>query len=160
MKICIVYKGVQVAPKQGFQKYVWVTIVLRSTLDLYIFPQLDYHFRFFLFRHWKVILINRKNGNNQRSIKLPNTFRSQTPKGKKDGLKAMTPQSKHYKQKAKRTVSFPNICQTAIQNKNFTRTYMQRHTDSKPQQKHRLKTVNKYIITARGWGRWVGVWGA
>ena len=32
--ICIVYKGVQVAPKQGFQKYVWVTIVLRSTLDM------------------------------------------------------------------------------------------------------------------------------
>ena len=32
--ICIVYKGVQVAPKQGFQKYVWVTIVLRSTLDI------------------------------------------------------------------------------------------------------------------------------
>ena len=34
MKICIVYKGVQVAPKQGFQKYVWVTIVLRSTLEM------------------------------------------------------------------------------------------------------------------------------
>ena len=32
--ICIVYKGVQVAPKQGFQKYVLVTIVLRSTFDL------------------------------------------------------------------------------------------------------------------------------
>ena len=31
---CIVYKGAQVAPKQGFQKYVWVTIVLRSTLEL------------------------------------------------------------------------------------------------------------------------------
>ena len=33
--ICIVYKGVQVAPKQGFQKHVWVTIVLRSTLDIF-----------------------------------------------------------------------------------------------------------------------------
>ena len=33
--ICIVYKGVQVAPKQGFQKYVWVTIVLRSTLEIW-----------------------------------------------------------------------------------------------------------------------------
>ena len=32
--ICIVYKGVQVAPKQGFQKYVWITIVLRSTLEI------------------------------------------------------------------------------------------------------------------------------
>ena len=30
----IVYKGVQVAPKQEFQKYVWVTIVLRSTLEI------------------------------------------------------------------------------------------------------------------------------
>ena len=35
-EICIDYKGVQVAPKQGFQKYVWVTIVLRSTLDMSI----------------------------------------------------------------------------------------------------------------------------
>ena len=35
--ICIVYKGVQVALKQGFQKYVWVTIVLRSTLDTQIY---------------------------------------------------------------------------------------------------------------------------
>ena len=33
-RMSIVYKGVQVAPKQGFQKYVWVTIVLRSTLDM------------------------------------------------------------------------------------------------------------------------------
>ena len=27
--ICIVYKGVKVVPKQGFQKYVWATTVLR-----------------------------------------------------------------------------------------------------------------------------------
>ena len=33
--ICIVYKGVQVVPKQGFQKYVWVTTVLRSTLEIF-----------------------------------------------------------------------------------------------------------------------------
>ena len=33
--ICIVYKGVKVAPKQGFQKYVLVTTVLRSTLDMF-----------------------------------------------------------------------------------------------------------------------------
>ena len=31
---CIVYKGVKVAPKQGFQKSVWVTTVLHSTLVL------------------------------------------------------------------------------------------------------------------------------
>ena len=34
--ICIVYKGVKVAPKQGFQKYVWVTTVLWSTLDMFL----------------------------------------------------------------------------------------------------------------------------
>ena len=28
------YKGVKVAPKQGFQKYVLVTTVLRSTLEM------------------------------------------------------------------------------------------------------------------------------
>ena len=33
-KFALFKKGVQVAPKQGFQKYVWVTIVLRSTLDI------------------------------------------------------------------------------------------------------------------------------
>ena len=41
----------------------------------------------------------RKEGNDQESIQLPNTFRSKTPKGKKEALKATTPQSKHYKQK-------------------------------------------------------------
>ena len=40
----------------------------------------------------------------------------------------MAPQSKHYMQKAKRTVSFPKIDRTAIQNRIFTKTYMQRHT--------------------------------
>ena len=63
----------------------------------------------------------RKEGNDQESIQLPNTFRSKTPKGKKDVLKATASRSKHYKQKAKRTVSFPKIGQTAIQNNNFTR---------------------------------------
>ena len=50
--------------------------------------------------------INGKEGNDQESIQLPNTFRPKTPKGKKDALKVTAPQSKHYKQKAKRTVSF------------------------------------------------------
>ena len=71
--------------------------------------------------------MNRKESNDQESIQLPNTFRSKTSKGKKDALEATAPQSKHSKQKAKRTVSFQNIGQTAIQNKNFTMTYMQRH---------------------------------
>ena len=42
------------------------------------------------------------------------TSSAQTPKGKKDILKATTPQSKHYKQKAKRTVSFPRNCMENI----------------------------------------------
>ena len=54
---------------------------------------------------------------------------TKTPKGKKDALKAMSPQSKHYKQKAKRTVPFPKIGQTAstIKLKKITRTYIHRH---------------------------------
>ena len=73
-------------------------------------------------------LVNRKEGNDQESIPLPNTFRSKTPKGKKVAPKVTAPQSKHYQQKAKRTVSSQTNGQTDIQNKNFTKTYMQRHT--------------------------------
>ena len=36
----------------------------------------------------------------------------------------MAPQSIHYKQKAKWIISFPNIDQTAIQNKDFNKKYM------------------------------------
>ena len=48
--------------------------------------------------------LNRKEGNDQESVQLPNTFRSKAPKRKKDALIVMAPQSEHYKQKAKRTV--------------------------------------------------------
>ena len=58
-----------------------------------------------------------KEGNDQESIQLPNTFRSKTPKGKKDALKVTAPQSKHYKQKSERTVSSQIFGQTDIQNK-------------------------------------------
>ena len=57
---------------------------------------------------------------------LPNTFRPKTPKGKKDALKATA--TLQAKQNAKRTVTFPKIGQTAIQNIKLTRTYTQRHT--------------------------------
>ena len=72
--------------------------------------------------------IHRKEGNDQESIQLPDTFRSKTPKGKKDAPKVTASQSKHYKQKTKRTVSTING-QTAIQNikKKITNTYTQRH---------------------------------
>ena len=55
--------------------------------------------------------MNRKEDNDQESIQLPNTLRSKTLMAKKDALKATAPQSKHYKQKAKRIVSFPKIGQ-------------------------------------------------
>ena len=48
---------------------------------------------------------NRKEGSDQNSMQLPNTFRFKKPKEKKKALKETIPQSKHYKQKAKRTVS-------------------------------------------------------
>ena len=64
--------------------------------------------------------------------------------GKERCTKATVPQSKHYKQTAKRTVSFPNIGQTAIQNKHFTRTYNDRN--SKPQQRHSLGMVSKTLL--------------
>ena len=49
--------------------------------------------------------LNRKEGNYQESIQLPNIFRSKTPKRKKGALKVKASQSKHYKQKAKMAVS-------------------------------------------------------
>ena len=56
----------------------------------------------FIFENWR---INGNEGNNQESIQLPNTFRTKTPNGKKDAFKVTASQSKHYKQKAKRTIS-------------------------------------------------------
>ena len=61
---------------------------------------------------------HRKESNDQESIQLPHTFRSKIPKVKKDALKVTAPQSKHYKQKARRKVSFQKNGKTAIQNKN------------------------------------------
>ena len=82
-------------------------------------------------------------------------------KGKEDALKATSSQSKHYKQKAKRTVSFAKIGQTAIQNKNFPNKYMQRHKMTKIrrlQQKHRLGMVCKILIWGLGLGGGVDGW--
>ena len=57
-------------------------------------------------------------------MQLPNIF--QDTKGKV--LKVTAPQSKHYKQKAKKDSVFPRNDQTAVQNKTFTKPYMQKHT--------------------------------
>ena len=68
-----------------------------------------------------------------------------TPKGKKDALKATAPQSKHYKQKAKKKGSFPKTGQMAIQIKNYQVIHAKTYNDrnSKPQQKYRLITLLK-----------------
>ena len=92
--------------------------------------------------------INRKEGNDQESIQLPNTFRSKTPKGKKDALKATELQSKHYKQKAKRTVSFPKIGQTAIQNK---KNQDIRHTKTEIVNHSRSTALNRSVKYYWGW---------
>ena len=97
--------------------------------------------------------INRKEGNDQESIQLPNTFRSKILKGKKHALKATAPQSKHYKQKAKRMVSFPKIGQTVIQNKKkITRTYMQRHTNTERVNNSRITALDRSVKYNWGWG--------
>ena len=62
---------------------------------------------------WRVV-ITRKEGNDQESIQLPNTFRSKTPTGKMDALKA-TAKKKKKKKKIEK-------------NKKYTKTYMQRTT--------------------------------
>ena len=72
----------------------------------------------------------------------------QTPKGKKDALKATAPQSNYYKQNVKTTVSIPNKWPDGYLKK-ISKTYMQRQyndRNSKPQQKHRLGTDSKTLL--------------
>ena len=97
--------------------------------------------------------INRREGNDQESIRLPNSFRSKTPKGKTEALKIIALQSNHYKQKAKRTVYSPKNVQTAIQNKkNHQDIHAKTYNDriSKPQQKHRHGTASKLLLGVGG----------
>ena len=47
---------------------------------------------FLTFSKYNATCINRKEDNDQESIQFTNTFHSKTPKGKKDALKATTPQ--------------------------------------------------------------------
>ena len=75
----------------------------------------------------------------ERKVMIRNRYNYLSPsvqdtKGKEDALKATAPQSlqlqqlNHYKQKAKRTVSFPKIVQTGIQNKKKNRASRWRAT--------------------------------
>ena len=98
-------------------------------------------------------VLNRKKGNDQELIQLPITFR---PRHQREGRKAA--QSKHYKQKAKRTVFSPKISQTAIQNKKFTRKYMQNHTMTEIVN-HSRSTAVEWSVTyycVLGWWCWGG----
>ena len=67
-------------------------------------------------------------------------------KGKKDALKATTLQSKHYKQKAKRTVSPQNNGQ----NKKFIRLYIQRHTMTEIVNQSRSTALERSVKTLLG----------
>ena len=68
------------------------------------------------------LLLNRKEGNDQESIQLPNTFRPRHKKEIWTHLKQRHCNQNTTSRKVKRTVSFPKLGQTAIQNKDFTRT--------------------------------------
>ena len=60
-------------------------------------------------------------------------------------------QAKNYKQKAKRTVSFPNIGQPAVQNKSLNRTYMQRHTMTETVNHRRSTALERSVKYYLGW---------
>ena len=101
---------------------------------------------------------NRKQGNDQESIQVSNPFHPRHQQKKREALKATTPQSKHYKQKAKRTVSFPKIGQTAIQNNNkkikIHQDIMQRrHTMIKIVNNSRSTTLERPVNILRGGAR-------
>ena len=71
-------------------------------------------------------IINRKEGNDQEPIQLPKTFRPRHQRERWTHLK-----QRHHKTlqaESQKDSFFPNNGQVTIQNINFTRTYMQRHT--------------------------------
>ena len=101
--------------------------------------------------------MDRKEGDGQEQIQLPNTFRSKTPKGKKDAVKVTAQQSKHHKQKAKRTASSKKKkkkknSQMAIQNKNHTKTHTQRHITTEPANHSRSTAPERPAKTPLGVG--------
>ena len=92
----------------------------------------------------------------ERTAMISNRYNYLTPsiqdtKGKRDALKVTASQSKHYKQKTKRTVSFPKELAKRLSKIKISpghtlihaKTYNYRN--SKPQQKHHLGTVSKNL---------------
>ena len=73
-----------------------------------------------------VCIANKKESNNLESIQLPNTFRRRHQRERRTHLKQRHQNTTSSSQKD--NFFSKKIGQTAIQNKNFTRTYMQRRT--------------------------------
>ena len=74
--------------------------------------------------------MNRKEGNDQESIQLPNTFHSKTPRhqrGRRTHIKKWHHNQNTTSRKLKGQV-LPKKWPNGYQNKKFTKTYMQRHT--------------------------------
>ena len=91
---------------------------------------------------------NRKEGNGQESIQLPNTFRPKHQKERSTHLKPRQHNQNTTSRKLKGqflSQNWPN----GYQNENFTRTYIQRHTTT-AQQKHCLGTARKNFTRRAG----------
>ena len=98
--------------------------------------------------------LNRKEGNDQESIQLHNTFRPRRQRGRRTHLKQGHNNQNTTSRKLKGQFLFQKLAKRLSKILNYTRTIMQRHTidsNSKPQQKHRLGTVSSYV-TEVGWG--------
>ena len=81
------------------------------------------------------IAMSRKEGNDQESVQLPNAFRPRHQRERRAYLKQWH-HNQHYRQKAKKAVSFQKIGRTAVQNKQFSKeTPAKTYNDriSKPQ---------------------------
>ena len=90
---------------------------------------------------------NRKEGNDQKSIQLHSTFRPRHQRERRTHLKQRHHNQNISNRKPKGQFLFQNICQMAIQNKNFTRTYTQRHTMTEIVNHSRSTTLERSVKT-------------
>ena len=104
-------------------------------------------------------LANKKEDNDQASIQLPYTIHPIHQRERRTHLK-----QRHHNQNTTSTkpkvqfLSQKLIGQTAIQNKNFTRTYKQRHTMTELVNHNRSTALERSVnILLRGGGVWVVV---
>ena len=87
-----------------------------SLLFLYDYKQIEYMY------------LNCKECNEQESIQLPNTFRPWHQRERRNRLKQLHQNQNITSRKPKGQFLSQKIGQKVIQNKNYTRTYMQKHT--------------------------------